>query len=155
DAQDSTLWTGTLPVTGPVHFMVQAVNGVGLVTLDDNVGAFYTAGAIQPALATATQVTPTTLQLSAPAGGAGGTQATVTATLTGPSAPEQVTFTLGSQTRTVPTSGGVASATIPLVDAPGSYSITASFDGDSSFGASSASASFAISKLGASLTLAP
>src|SRR5262249_39844727 len=38
DAQDSTLWTGTIPVTGPVQFMVQAVNGVGLVTLDDNVG---------------------------------------------------------------------------------------------------------------------
>ena len=45
DATDSTLWTGTLAgSTAQVDraaFMVQAVNGVGLVSLDDNQGGYY------------------------------------------------------------------------------------------------------------------
>ena len=52
DATDSTLWTGTLPdvTPGQVEFLVQAVNGVGLVSLDDNQGAYYRPGQIPPAL---------------------------------------------------------------------------------------------------------
>jgi hypothetical protein len=46
-ATDSTLWTGTLALTGGtssgnLRFMVQAVNGVGLVAMDDNLGAYHT-----------------------------------------------------------------------------------------------------------------
>jgi hypothetical protein len=46
-ATDSTLWTGTLALTGgtssnDLRFMVQAVNGVGLVAMDDNLGAYHT-----------------------------------------------------------------------------------------------------------------
>ena len=52
DATDSTLWTGTLSdvTPGQVEFVVQAVNGVGLVSLDDNQGAYYRPGQIPPAL---------------------------------------------------------------------------------------------------------
>ena len=43
----STRWTGSLDLTnGPassqVRYMVQAVNGVGLVSLDTNLGAYFT-----------------------------------------------------------------------------------------------------------------
>ena len=46
DGADSTHWSGNIPVpTGhsapEARFMVQAVNGVGLVALDDNFGAYY------------------------------------------------------------------------------------------------------------------
>jgi hypothetical protein len=44
---DSTLWTGTFNMSGAqspddARFMVQAVNGVGLVGMDDNLGAYHT-----------------------------------------------------------------------------------------------------------------
>ena len=46
-ATDSTLWTGTLALTGGMtsgnlRFMAQAVNGVGLVAMDDNLGSYHT-----------------------------------------------------------------------------------------------------------------
>ena len=52
DAADSTLWTGTLTDVTPeqVEFLVQAVNGVGLVSIDDDQGAYYRPGQIPPAL---------------------------------------------------------------------------------------------------------
>ena len=48
DTNDPTLWTGSLTTTAPsAHlFMVQAVSGVGRVTLDHNLGAYYRHGAI-------------------------------------------------------------------------------------------------------------
>ena len=46
--------------------MVQAVNGVGLVSLDDNQGAYYRPDQIAPALLTApTTLTPTTCSSTA------------------------------------------------------------------------------------------
>ena len=46
DPVDSTLWTKTVPLPTPlpgrsIEFMIQAVNGVGLLTLDDNIGRYY------------------------------------------------------------------------------------------------------------------
>jgi CSLREA domain-containing protein len=51
DPDDSTLWAGQLEVPqgadpGDVHFLVQAVSGVGRLTTDDNVGSFYRPGSI-------------------------------------------------------------------------------------------------------------
>ena len=49
DPDDPTLWTGIATgISNPanVHFLVQAVNGVGKVTVDDNLGAFYRPGSI-------------------------------------------------------------------------------------------------------------
>src|SRR5262249_23096133 len=71
DPTAPTLWSGTrvsLSNTqiSNLQFMVQAVNGVGLVTLDDNQGSYYQPAAIPPALQTlATTLTPTTLQMNA------------------------------------------------------------------------------------------
>jgi hypothetical protein len=49
-AADSTVWIGTLPLNGTdpqdVRFIVQAVNGVGLVSLATNLGAYYIPGAV-------------------------------------------------------------------------------------------------------------
>jgi len=158
DNQDSRSWTGDIPTSGsPVQFMVQAVNGVGLVSLDDNVGAFYTTGEIPPALVTSAPRTQTTLQLvSPPSSGAFGSAATVTASLTGvpASVQEPITFTVGSSSRTVTTSGGSATATVPLVDTPGPYTLTASFGGDTTYAPSSASTAFTVSKLPSTLTIA-
>jgi hypothetical protein len=46
DLADSTLWTKTIPLPAAesgrtIDFLVQAVNGVGLVSLDDNLGRTY------------------------------------------------------------------------------------------------------------------
>ena len=43
---DSQKWMGQL-ASPPANlkYIVQAVNGVGLVSLDDNLGAYYSAGA--------------------------------------------------------------------------------------------------------------
>jgi hypothetical protein len=51
DPADSTHWTGTITVPGghsasEARLMVQAVNGVGLVALDDNFGAYHKVPAV-------------------------------------------------------------------------------------------------------------
>jgi hypothetical protein len=164
DPTDSTVWSGTLtkPSAADIahlQFIVQAVNGVGLVSLDDNQGNYYTPDQIPPALQTSGVTrTATTLQLSAPSHGSYGSSASVSATLTGPgSAPvsgEQVTFAIGGSTLSAQTDGsGTASVQLPLVDVPGTYQLTAGFDGDSSYVGSSDSASFAIDKLPSTLAL--
>src|SRR5690606_26210991 len=60
-ASEPSLWEGTLPLTsvpaGAVRYMVQAANGVGLVTMLTNNGAFFTPGVdpgapVAPPLAT-------------------------------------------------------------------------------------------------------
>jgi hypothetical protein len=63
DALDGTLWTEALDVTGDptdIRFMVQAVNGVGLVTMATNMGQFYA-----PTIADVRL--PTVLRLTGPA----------------------------------------------------------------------------------------
>ncbi|MGK2851273.1 MAG: PxKF domain-containing protein [Candidatus Limnocylindrales bacterium] len=49
DPEDSTLWTRTIPLPASlpgraIQYMVQALNGVGLVTMDDNLGRLYMFG---------------------------------------------------------------------------------------------------------------
>ena len=85
-AADSSLWNGVLELgatpADAVRFIVQAVNGVGLVTLDANMGAYYVPGRIdQP-------TEPTTLTTEAPAStGLYGSQITASAVLTAGGAP--------------------------------------------------------------------
>ena len=72
NSTDSTLWTGTLSgldsaTIASMRFLVQAVNGVGLVSLDDNQGSYYQADEIAPALQVASPaLTSTSLQLTTP-----------------------------------------------------------------------------------------
>ncbi len=161
---DPTSWTGSLPAgTGPIEFMVQAVNGVGLVTLDDNAGAFYQPNQIAAALqTTAPTLAGTTLTLdpATPAGAPYGSTVSLTATLAptgGGSVPngETVTFTIGNATLMGTTTNGSASVSLPLslADLPGSYQVKAAFAGDSTYGGSSASQPFSISALPSTLVL--
>ncbi len=70
---DSTLWQNSLSLNGvtpqDLRFMVQAANGVGLVSLDTNLGSYYTPGIIQEP----TQPTSLTLGLPAASGPYGAT----------------------------------------------------------------------------------
>jgi hypothetical protein len=86
--------------------------------------------------------------------------ATLTAVLTDtsvtPAAPilgVPVTFTLGAQSCSAPTNiNGQASCTMTLNQVPGNYTVTASFAGNGTFLASSASAAFTITKEETTLT---
>jgi hypothetical protein len=164
DPADSTLWTGTTPTLTPdqiaaLKFIVQATNGVGLVSLDDNQGNLYAPDQIPPALQVqSANITQTTLALDTPPTDAAyGSSVPVSATLTGPGSTlvsgEQVTFSIGGSTASATTGpDGVASVNLPLIDLPGPYQVTAGFNGDTTHTSSSDSAGFTIDKLPTSLT---
>jgi hypothetical protein len=155
DATDSTLWRGTIPTLASpanLRFIVQAANGVGLVSLDDNFGAYFGVTNAQAATPAGTSLT----LVSPPSSGTFGDSATVKAVLTAGSSPlagENVGVSIGGTTRFA-TSGtdGSVTVSIPLVSTPGATKITASFAGDSSNAPSGASAPFTIDKAPSSLS---
>jgi hypothetical protein len=162
-ATDSTLWTGalTLPqgvAASDVRFIVQAVNGVGVTSLDDNFGAYYA-----PAAGAAQVPQDASLKLvSPPAAGVYRSSAAVTAELTdtssgAPLSGEPVTFAIGGSTRAATTgSDGRAAVSVPLTDLPGGYRLTAAFAGDAGHTATSASLDgFTITSLPTTLDLSP
>ncbi|MGA3362226.1 MAG: hypothetical protein ABSD82_09360 [Solirubrobacteraceae bacterium] len=170
DPTDSTLWTGsvgdgslTASQIANMQFVVQAVNGVGLVSLDDNQGSYYQPNQIAAAVAGgAAPVTPTSIQFTTtpPIGGPYNTTVSVSATLTTTGgtalAGEPVSFAIGGSTAQGTTNGsGVATAQIRLSDLPGgSYQLTAAFGGNTTLaGTSVSTSSFAINQLLTSLTL--
>ena len=77
DPLDSTLWTGTFALPGgqsasDVRYIVQAVNGVGLVGLDNNLGDGYTPGVpVGAQVPPPTITTVTTLEPTVPSGVSG------------------------------------------------------------------------------------
>jgi hypothetical protein len=163
DAVDSRLWAGNLLLnssqSGSIRYIVQAVNGLGVVTLADNFGAFFTPGVDPSAPPTATQQPATLTLTTSPASGAYGTQATFSAQLTSASvstAGRVMVFNLGSQNKAATTnSSGSASATFDLVGIPGEYQVGVSFQGVNNLAAAGASAGFTITKQNTSLSLAP
>jgi hypothetical protein len=158
DATDSSLWTGKLDsIASPANlrFVVQAVNGVGLVTLDDNLGAYH-----RVANATTSAPVATSLALQPPpAGGTFGGNASVTAVLSSGAAPlagKAVAISVGGTTRLATTgAGGSATVSVPLVSIPGPAKVTASFGGDDAYLPSSAAATVAIAKATSSLSAFP
>ena len=163
DAADSTLWTGSLAVpseqsAGDGRFIVQAVNGVGLVGIDDNQGRYFVPGVD----AGSTTGTGTTLTLDdPPASAAYGDTVTVRAVLKNrtndqPLAGRAVTFSLGAASRTAFTNdSGVATAGVPIVVAPGSHPLLATYDGDAGTApASSPASDVTVRKQATTLTLA-
>jgi hypothetical protein len=148
DPDDSTLWTGTLNVTTPANlrFVVQAANGLGLVTLDDALGAYHRVSG-----ATTTPPKATSLQLQSPptSGGFGSSQ-TVSAKLLDNGAPiagKSVLLAIGSSSRIAVTGAdGVATATIPVNVTPGATQVKASFAGDDAYLPSDDSAAFSAAK---------
>ncbi|MDT4915153.1 MAG: hypothetical protein QOC66_4281 [Pseudonocardiales bacterium] len=135
DATDSTLWTATLPLPDgqdptAVRFLLQAVNGVGVVGLDNNLGAGYTPGIIpgvQPPDATATHLTVG----SVPASVTYGSTLAVSATLTGAPAGSAVNFDIGQgQVAAITDANGHVSASIPALGSIGVHHVTATYAGD-------------------------
>ncbi|OGO45246.1 MAG: hypothetical protein A2W37_13100 [Chloroflexi bacterium RBG_16_63_12] len=156
---NSTLWQATLALDGTapgdVRYIVQAVNGVGLVSLNTNLGAYYIPGVdTEPNQ-------PTTLAfVNPPATGVYGSKVAFAVVLksgvTGLPG-KRIIFRLGAQSRQAFTdSTGHATATLALLGVPGDYEARASFGGDSTYIASRSDTSpFTITKRGTVLTLDP
>ncbi|HSN77386.1 MAG TPA: C25 family cysteine peptidase, partial [Anaerolineae bacterium] len=170
DPDDSTLWSGALALPGgqdwrDVRFIVQAVNGVGLVSMVTNFGDYYIPGVDAGQSSGTAQ--PTSLALLAPpASGPYGTPATFSAQLTqtasrsgqgGAGVADQIIeFGLGSQRRQAITDGaGLATITFPLVGLVQQDQIRVSFAGNSQFQQASTQAPFTIVKQTTSLAVEP
>jgi hypothetical protein len=165
DAQDSTLWSASLPLgstpSEDVRFVVQAVNGVGLVTLDANSGAFFTVEPPTP------PPTPT-LSLASFVGSQPASEApygsgiTLTAAAMTTDTPPQplvgqtVLFGLGNQrVQALTDPRGVATATMPLFESPGSYLVQATILGSPVNAPASATTLFTITKQSTQVQVEP
>ncbi len=163
NTQDSTLWTGQLPLNGTpsqdIRFIVQAVNGVGTVALDTRLGAYYYPDEFDTG--STAQLAPTSVTLlAAQAQGAYGTQASFTARLTdsggNPLAGMRMVFSLGDQELWATTDAqGTAKVVLSLLSQPGNYDLKASFPGSSGLAPSFATTQFSLSRQGTSLGIAP
>ena len=164
DSREPALWTGrlslgTIPV-GDLRYMVQAVNGVGLVTLATNNGEYFTPGvdpgnpAPQPAL------NPTTLTLLAPPStSAYGSTVTVKAALQSLGAPlpgQSVEFGLEMQTlRATTDAAGEAAVKFLLMGKPGATPLKATFAGAGTFAPAAAILTFCPDQTGHNARLEP
>ena len=163
DATDSTLWTGSLPLSGQpagdVRFVVQAVNGVGLVSMDDNQGAYYSTASASSGGTQGPILQATSVALTSPASGVYGTSVPVSATLTADGTPlpnRVVTFSIGQQTTAALTDGsGRAAVQLPLLALPTSTTMSASFAGSGTEAAAADSAPFTIGEQPTGLSLTP
>ena len=152
--EDSRLWKGRLAVLpAELQYVVQAANGLGLVSLDDNRGSYYRLAGATPAVAT------TLALVSPPAAGTFGDSPTVTARLTqtaggAPIAGKTVTIGIGGSAA-IGTTGadGRVTLQVPLSTVPGSHQLVASFAGDTAYLPSSAAKPFAIAKAQTSLSI--
>lgn len=149
---DTRVWAGTLNLPAnvapaDVRYLVQAVNGVGLVAMDANGGGFYTPGQAleaQPQPPTATTLTFDDFPLARPYGEIAQFSA-VLATAAGPLAGQRVVFGLGQQQVLAVTDGdGRAKVALPLVSAPVAYRLQATFAGTADLGGASATTQFSI-----------
>ena len=164
DEDDPTLWVGVLggvANAGAVNFVVQAVNGVGRVTIDDNLGAFYRFGSIPgPGDPGASPPDPTTMTFVTPPPGsvkygqefqvkvelkkAGGT----------PLSGKLVRIGIGGNALPDTTNAsGVATVTLRAALTPGGYQVIGSFAGDAADAASDVSANVNVQAQPTTLTL--
>ncbi|MCP4425850.1 MAG: Ig-like domain repeat protein, partial [Chloroflexi bacterium] len=156
---DTTRWSGVLALNGTppedIQFIIQAVNGVGVVGSLTNLGAGFTS-----VPETVGDPEPTELALlSPPTSGAYGESVMLSAELMSDGAPladQFVTFKLGGQQRAAVTdSNGVATATLALLGWPGDGAIMANFGGTAVYQPSSDTAPFAIARQATVLTIDP
>ena len=118
-------------------FMVQAVNGVGEVSMNNNDGYYFTPS-FTPGAPPAVGSNAYTLNVGGAAGGQYLGNATVSGALalTGPGtatdlAGQSITFSLGATTVAgTMNSSNEATAVIPLIEPPGTYTVSASYAGD-------------------------
>ncbi|MCA9930437.1 MAG: Ig-like domain repeat protein, partial [Anaerolineales bacterium] len=160
DSNDSTLWQGTLNLNGAtnIYYMVQAANGVGLVSASTNLGAYYQVTADGVPVPPEPEATEISLQ-NPPTSGAYSTVTTVSAVLTSSGSPlanQPVRFGLGAQQRVATTDeNGVATAELALLGLPGNATLQVSFGGSDFYLPASAGSPFTITKQGTVLMLTP
>ena len=160
---DSTLWEGTLFLpyqdVSNIRAVVQAVNGVGLVSLVTNTGSYLAPGSDPGAPPPAYPVS-TTVTLVNPAGsGPYGTELPFTAELTSAGAPlalAPLSFSLGTQVRPAITdANGRATVNLSLFGLPGESQVRVTFPGTLTDAPASDSAPFTILKQDTSLVFTP
>jgi hypothetical protein len=159
DGSDSTLWTSSLPLgatgAGDVRYMVQAVNGVGVVGTATNMGAYYVPRSDTVAPTAPKQSTSVSFS-SAPSGGSYRDQASFTAALSSNGSPvsgRPLVFAFGPQRlQAVTDSTGSATVTFPLLQAPGQYSVQASFEEAQDLLGSAAESAFTITRQNTTIT---
>ena len=158
DGTDLSLWQASVPLptdsaAGDIRFMVQAVNGVGLVALDDNQGVYYRPGP-QPEAQAGTQLTIEPVASS----GTYGSPATFKVTLKNAQrvglAGQRVTVGLRElRTTAVTGTDGRASVTLGLLVPPQSYEAYVLFDGTPELLPASAAAKFLVGAMATNLAL--
>jgi hypothetical protein len=162
DQDDSRLWKGKLALGADqvekLRFVVQAANGVGLVTMMTNQGAYYRAG--QDPGANPLGDTPVELGLDTlPNVGEFGSKISLSTHLTALGAPlvgAPVAFHLGGQGKMAITgSDGLATAHFFLLAQPGDYALSILFAGNEIYAPASASSSFELLPGTSSVSLEP
>ncbi len=172
DDEESMLWRGVLTLkegASPeaLRYVVQAVNGVGLVSMDTNLGEYHSLATVEsetpgppPEPPQSTLLNLTVSSPQAPYGA----RVTVTAQLmtTGtntmpvPAAGQRIVFGLGSQRRYARTNAnGLATLRMALLVSPGDYEIRAAFQGNSKFQGASAALPISITRQATNITLEP
>jgi hypothetical protein len=150
--QDSQSWMAAVSsLPADARYVVQAVNGVGLVTLDDNLGRYY------PVRSAAPIVDTLTITGSVPGIVAFGDSPLISASLSAGGSPlggKLVTIGVGGGARTGTTdASGNVTVSVPIVSTPGTYPLTASFGGDASYLPAAASTSVEVTQAPTSLAL--
>ena len=165
DSADTTLWQGELDLTGlgaqprELRFIVQAVNGVGLVSLNARLGNFHIPGENDGW--EAASAAPNYLKLIDPPSAADFGEKVVLSAFLGDSSGAALVgrilvFTVGDQQVVAATdAGGVATATLNVLMVPGAYELKVNFAGGSGIAPNFAAAPFLIKPAPTHLELNP
>ncbi len=162
DEADTLLWTGTLDLQGndpaDVRYMIQAVNGVGLVSLLTNQGRYYTPDQDPTYGAGDLEQAATELRLeNAPAAAAYSDRIEATARLTSngePLAGELVRLSLADQSRSAVTDAeGRARFTMTVLGLPGENTLALSYAGRNAYAPADVSQPLRITRQTTALTL--
>ena len=162
DANDPSVWSGTLDLTGlggqadDLRFVVQAANSAALVGQETNGGSYYAITGSSTPMVTPTSLSMTTTGSGGPYGSTLPVSASLVDTSDQPISGKSIVFRIGSSIAAATTNaGGVATVQLPLVVAPGSRQVTATFAGDATALASDSQASVTVTKIATSLTINP
>lgn len=168
DPRSTTVWQGALPLgavdASNVRYMVQAVNGVGLVTLATNLGALYTPMPDLQAGRDADSPLPPlpdtrVIIESPPTVGSYGGQITLSAVLSSQGvglANQLLSFSVGAQRRDALTdNNGRARVTLRLLDRPGASDIRVAYAGAADYAASATATPMTILKQSIRLFMTP
>jgi len=156
-ATDSTLWESVLvldnqTLPSDLRYMVQAVNGVGMVALNARQGRYHVPDQADGAADTGAQPSEIAL-LNPPSGAAFGSRVTLQARLTSNGVPAEgrgLQFQIGDQVAFGRTGtgaeAGIATVTVSLATLPGQYDLKATFPGGFDFNPSWSSAPFRVTR---------